>query len=41
LYEPNSDFHENTIGHTECQHFLMSFIPNLKKISHDPSLTLF
>jgi hypothetical protein len=21
-YEPNSDFHEHTISHTECQQFL-------------------
>jgi hypothetical protein len=20
-YQPNSDFHDNTISHTECQHF--------------------
>jgi hypothetical protein len=22
-YEPNCDFHDNTIGHIECQHFFM------------------
>jgi hypothetical protein len=24
-YEPNSDFHDNTIGHLECQHFFNGF----------------